>query len=335
LALLDILSFGLGIALLVGGAWSLISGGTRAATVLAVPPVVVGLTVVAFGTSAPELFVSIIGAMKGSTGLVLGNVIGSNVANLGLILGLTALVSPVCVEVGLERKDYPVMLAVSLLFAALAWDGVLGRLDAMVLMVVAVVYIVMRLRQRDRSPVVVIPDPLETIDPDADKTRELFLGSALVVLGVAGLAGGGGLIVGAATRIALQVGVSETIVGLTMVAIGTSLPEMATTIVAAARGEHDLAMGNIVGSNLFNILLVAGPVAGRWPLAFENGPQKNGVAFLPSFLNLSEGQVQLVCSVLLGLLVMTLIQFSKRRIGRKSGLLLLGVYALIMFIWTV
>jgi len=153
-AIWQISTFAAGIGLLVGGAWFLISGGSRVAAVLRVPAVVVGLTVVAFGTSAPELFVSIVGAFKGNTGLVLGNVIGSNVVNLGLILAFAALLRPVIVERGLSRKEVPFLLGATVLFAALAWDGRLGHFDAGLLVVIFFAFLWWTLKNKDRGAVV-------------------------------------------------------------------------------------------------------------------------------------------------------------------------------------
>ncbi len=330
MALFDILIFCLGLVLLIGGAWVLISGGTRVAAVLGIPPVVVGLTVVAFGTSAPELFVSMLGAMEGSTGLVLGNVIGSNVANLGLILAFAALTRPVIVEHGLSRKEVPFMLFASAVFAFMVWDGNLSRLDSGFLVAGFLLFIFWTFRNRDRGTVVPIPDEEVLAVPAEARSRELAIGSGLALLGICGLAGGGHYIVDSAVRIAVGFGVSETVVGLTMVAIGTSLPELATTIVAAMRDEDDLALGNIVGSNLFNILAVAGPVGLIWGLEVE-GPQTP----LPHVMfNPSANQLQLASMVLLALLVFVMIMLGKGRIGRKRGLALLIAYILIMIIWT-
>ncbi len=330
MALSDILIFVLGLVMLIGGAWVLISGGTRVAAVLGLPPVVVGLTVVAFGTSAPELFVSALGAMEGSTGLVLGNVIGSNVANLGLILALAAILRPVKVERGLGRKEVPFMLAATAVFGVMVWDGRLGHRDALVLVLGFLAFMVWTFRNRGRGVVAKVPDAdALVIDPDA-RGRELTVGSLLVILGIVGLAGGGHFIVEAATRLALGFGVSETVIDLTLVAIGTSLPELATTIVAAARDEDDLALGNIVGSNLFNILAVAGPVGLVWGLDVE-GPQQP-LAYLP--LRPTANQVQIVSMLLLTVMVTVMIMLGRGRVGRVRGVLLLSVYILIMFIWT-
>ena len=326
---LQILLFAVGIGLLVGGAWLLVSGGSRVAAVLNVPPVVVGLTVVAFGTSAPELFVSLVGAFKGSTGLVLGNVIGSNVANLGLILAGAALLRPVIVEKGLPRKELPFLLGATLLFTLLAWDGRLGHMDAGLLVAGFIAFMWWTLMHRDRGVVVTgVPAKLPEVDP-GHRIREVSRGTAMTILGVGGLAAGGYFIVSSALRLAVSMGVSETLIGLTLVAVGTSLPELATTIVAALRNEDDLALGNIVGSNLFNILAVAGPVGLFWRLDAEG----NQAPFLSLPVQITPLQLQMICMVALTVMVFTMIILGRGKIARIRGFVLLLTYALIMFIW--
>ena len=259
--LLQILHFALGVGLLVGGAFFLVEGGSRVAAVMGVPQVVVGLTVVAFGTSAPEFFVSAIGAFKGNTELVLGNVIGSNVANIGLILALAAILRPVVVEKGLPKREIPLLVAVTLVFTIMAVDKEISFLDGVILSSGFVAFMVWTIRSTNRGcPVAVVTTPVQ-IQVEGHKTRVLFLGSGQVALGMAGLAGGGHFIVSSATVLALAMGISETVIGLTLVAVGTSLPELATTIMAAWRDQDDMALGNIIGSNLFNMMGVVGPVA--------------------------------------------------------------------------
>jgi cation:H+ antiporter len=193
-----------------------------------------------------------------------------------------------------------------------------------------VFFITWTFRNLERGTVVPVPHEPPVVIPAERKTRELALGVGLVLVGITGLAGGGHFIVDAATRMALGFGVSETLIGLTLVAIGTSLPELATTVVAAVRNEDDLALGNIVGSNLFNILAVAGPVGVFWELKVE-GPQ-NPLADL--WLHPTPNQLQLFSMVALALMVAVMILLGKGRIGRRRGLILLVVYVLIMMIWT-
>ncbi len=326
-AIWQISTFAAGIGLLVGGAWFLISGGSRVAAVLRVPAVVVGLTVVAFGTSAPELFVSIVGAFKGNTGLVLGNVIGSNVVNLGLILAFAALLRPVIVERGLSRKEVPFLLGATVLFAALAWDGRLGHFDAGLLVVIFFAFLWWTLKNKDRGAVVTdVPAELPDVDRE-HRMRELTRGGGMTILGIGGLAIGGHFIVTSALKLAVSMGVSETLIGLTLVAVGTSLPELATTIMAALRNEDDLALGNIVGSNLFNILAVAGPVGLFWNLDAEGG-QSTGI------LSFSSLQIQMICMVVLTFMVFSMIILGRGKIGRKRGMVLLLTYLAIMYFWT-
>jgi cation:H+ antiporter len=326
---LQILLFAVGVGLLVGGAWLLVSGGSRVAAVLQIPPVVVGLTVVAFGTSAPELFVSLVGAFKGNTGLVLGNVIGSNVANLGLILAAAALLRPVIVEKGLPRKELPFLMGATLLFTLLAWDGRLGHLDAGLLVAGFITFMWWTLKRRDRGSFVAsLPAHLPKVDP-GHRGREVSRGTAMTVLGVGGLAAGGHFIVSSALWLAVRMDVSETLIGLTLVAVGTSLPELATTIVAAVRNEDDLALGNIVGSNLFNILGVAGPVGLFWRLdAVGNQAPLTWIPTQPTPM-----QLQMICMVVLTIMVFSMIILGRGMIARLRGLVLLLTYALIMFIW--
>ena len=309
--------FILGILVLVGGAWLLVGGGSRVAAVLGVPPVVVGLTVVAFGTSAPELFVSLVGALRGNTGLVLGNVIGSNVANLGLILAMAAILRPVIVESGLPRREVPLLLAATGLFTLLVWDGELSRWDGLVLVAGFVVFIFLTLRG-GRGGVIPEPSDLEPVPP-GHKLRQLLGGLGLVVLGIVGLAGGGQLIVTSALDLAQRFGVSETLIGLTLVAVGTSLPELATTIIAAWKNQDDLALGNIIGSNLFNILAVAGPVGMMQPLVQQQG----------------QGAIQLLCMCLLTVMVFVMIVLGGGKIGRGRGWLLLLFYVSVMTVWMI
>ena len=314
--LLQILQFIFGVGLLVGGAYFLVEGGIRVAAVMGIPPVVVGLTVVAFGTSAPEFFVSVFGAFNGSTGLVLGNVIGSNVANVGLILALAAILRPVIVEKTLPKREIPILVGVTLLFTWLAADNELSRWDGVILTVCLVGFMLWTIRSSSRGDGVAGIAKPDEIVVAAHKARELSRGSGQVVLGMLGLAGGGHFIVISATALALAMGISETIIGLTLVAVGTSLPELATTIMAAWKDQDDMALGNIIGSNLFNILGVAGPIAIFSPLASEVGLLS-----------------QLMAMCLLTLVVSLMIWPRHGRIGRPKGLLLLILYGGIMYLW--
>ena len=313
--LIQILEFALGVGLLVGGAYLLVEGGSRVAAVLGVPPVVVGLTVVAFGTSAPEFFVSAIGAYKGNTGLVLGNVIGSNVANLGLILALAAILRPVRIEKELPRREIPLLVTVTLVFTWMAADRNLSFGDGLILTLGLAAFMVWTIRSGSRGQIVAPVVSPPSFEVAGHRPRELALGSGQVVLGMAGLAGGGHFIVSSATDLALAMGISETVIGLTLVAVGTSLPELATTIMAAWKNQDDMALGNIIGSNLFNILGVAGPIA-LFGLEAE-----------------SEILTQLVAMSGLTLVASLMIWPRHAYIGRVKGMLLLSLYGGIMYLW--
>ena len=315
--ILEILEFALGVGLLVGGAYFLVEGGSRMAAVLGVPPVVVGLTVVAFGTSAPEFFVSLVGALQGSTGLVLGNVIGSNVANIGLILALAAILRPVVVERELPRREIPLLMGSTLLFFALTVGGELGRVGGLLLTFLLLAFVYWTIKSGARGQVVVEePKLIPGLRDPERRTRHLTLGGGQVLLGMLGLAGGGHLIVISATSLALAMGVSETVIGLTLVAVGTSLPELATTLMAAWRDQDDMALGNIIGSNLFNTLGVAGPVALVRPLVSEN-----------------DIFWQLMAMCLMTVVVAMMIWPRHGSIGRLKGVLLLVLYLGTVFMW--
>lgn len=326
--IIDLLFFALGLVLLVGGAYVLVEGGTRIAAVFGIPPVVVGLTVVAFGTSAPELFVSLVGAFNGNTGLVLGNVIGSNVANLGLILGTAAVLRPVIVEKGLARFEVRLLLAATFGMTFFIWDGTLGHWDALFLVIGFAVFMLWTLGFRQGSPLA-LGKKNALPEVEGHRGKAILLGSSLVVAGVVMLAWGGNQIVSSAMNMARMMNVSETLIGLTLVAVGTSLPELATTIVAAIRNQDDMALGNIVGSNLFNILAVAGPVGVFWKLGVEE--QNSGLAV--GGMNLPGHQVQLLSMVFLTVIVALMIVVLGGKIGRLRGIVLLCSYVAITALW--
>ena len=258
----------LGLVFLVSGGELLVRGAAALALKADIPPLIIGLTVVSMGTSAPELFASVEAALEGHPGLAVGNVLGSNVANLALILGLTALIRPVTVDRMALRLDIPLMLGASLLFMAVASDLEMTRTEgigALVLMGLFITSLFLRAQNQEN------PD-----DGDVSKTAEWASKSALALVTVI-LAGTGGLYFGSeafvdgASRIALHLGVSDHVIGLTVVAFGTSVPELVASGLAAWRGQSDFALGNVVGSNLFNLLLVLGTTATITPLPM--GPE--------------------------------------------------------------
>lgn len=252
-----------GVLLLLAGAEALVRGASALALRLGITPLVVGLTVVAIGTSSPELVVSVQAALAGQGGVAIGNVVGSNIANLALIVGLAALLTPMAVDRKLVRHDMPVMLASMGLLVLFLLDGGLARWEGAVLLTGAVLYTVegvttSRREVRAARAAAVLPE-VEAALAEANagfKRHVLF-----VVGGIALLVYGAELLLDGAVAAATGLGVSEAVIGLTLVALGTSLPELATTVVAARRGAGDIALGNAVGSNIFNVFIVLGPAA--------------------------------------------------------------------------
>jgi cation:H+ antiporter len=274
----------LGLVLLVAGGELLVRGASGLATRIGMSSLVVGLTVVAFATSAPELAVTLGAVMGGEPGLAVGNVVGSSIANVLMILGSSAIILPLLVKVQLVRIDIPFMAALSILFLLLAIDGGFSRVDGLILLVLLVLYIAVAiiLSRRDghvddlRGPGASIAtasagrvgqtarktgDTMTEAVEDVEARGSIGRDVVLVLIGVVLLVVGANILVKGATGIATAFGVSDLIVGLTVVAIGTSLPELATSIVAVRRGQRDLAVGNVVGSNIFNIGAVAGMAA--------------------------------------------------------------------------
>jgi len=250
----------LGITFLVVGAESLVRGASKLAASAGVSPLVVGLTVVAFGTSSPELAVSTHAAFTGEADIAVGNVVGSNIFNILFILGLSAMIAPLAVAQQLIRLDIPIMVGASALLLALGMDGRIGRLDGTLLFAMIVAYTVFLIRRsRQESRAVLEEYEREYAVGEEEKTpRAWRVDLAYVLGGMAGLVLGSRWLVDGAVRVAQDLGVDELTIGLTIIAIGTSLPELATSVVASLRGERDIAVGNVVGSNIFNILAVIG-----------------------------------------------------------------------------
>lgn len=251
-----ILLFLVALVLLVVGAELLVRGAAQLAFRVGISPLVVGLTVVAFGTSAPEMAVSVKGALVGQAAIALGNVVGSNIFNVLAILGLSALVVPLTVSSRLLRADVPLMIGISCAMLALGWNGEISRLEGIVLFTGIVIYTVV-LIYLSRKETVAAQAQLET-PPPTGRRLPIVLDLAFIVAGLAMLVLGSRWLVNSAIMFAQWLGVSELVIGLTVVAAGTSLPELVTSVVAGLRGERDIAVGNIVGSNIFNILAVLG-----------------------------------------------------------------------------
>ncbi|MFN8125976.1 MAG: calcium/sodium antiporter [Candidatus Nanopelagicales bacterium] len=258
-----------GLVLLVAGGEVLVRGAGNVAAALGMSPLVVGLTVVSFATSAPEFAVTMQSVMAGSPGLAVGNVVGSNIANILLVLGVAAIITPLTVKSRVVRFDVPVMIAMSLLATVLAMNGVIARWQGGLLVLCLVAYVVWTVRisrhdpegEKEKLDPAWVSDELRP-EPTAERSgRNLFASVVMIVVGVALLVFGATLLVKGATEVASAFGISDLVIGLTVVAVGTSLPELATSIIAAIRGERDLAVGNAVGSNIFNLGAVLGIAA--------------------------------------------------------------------------
>jgi len=249
-----------GLVLLVGGAEALVRGAAKLAGALGISPLVVGLTVVAFGTSSPELAVSVSAAFSGESDIAVGNVVGSNIFNVLFILGLSALVAPLSVAQQLVRLDVPIMIAISMLMPALGLDGRIDRIDGVILFSLLLAYTVfLVLQSRKESQEVQEEYAREYAVGEEEKTvRAQWVDLGYVAAGTALLILGSRWLVSGAVDIAQHFGVSELVIGLTIVSMGTSAPELATSVVASLRGERDIAVGNVVGSNIFNMLAVIG-----------------------------------------------------------------------------
>lgn len=302
-----------GLAVLVAAGDALVRGAVNLSLRLGIPALIVGLTVVSFGTSAPELFVSVGAVLAGVPALALGNVVGSNIANVLLVLGVPALITAIAVERGLSR-DFRIMIAASALFIALAFTGTFAWWHGLMLLaalgwMLYDCYARARIARAEngRAMATVDPEALEGADPAITSKRiALFL-----ALGLIGLPIGAQLLVAGSVNIATALGVSEAVIGLTLVAVGTSLPELATTVVAAWRREAGVALGNVLGSNMFNLLGIIG-VASLF-----------GAIPVPQEMLRVDLWVMLGTSMLLGAFIL-----SGRRITRGWGMVLIAFYAL-------
>ena len=266
----------LGFVLLYFGAEWLVKGSSSLARSLGITPIVIGLTVVAFGTSAHELVVSLISSIKGKSMIAVGNVVGSNICNIALVLGLSALFNPIKSDPSVIKRDIPIMLGISLYLLVLSINNTLSRIEGATLFagIIAYTFINYYLAKKETRAVSVggemtaaIQSELEEIGYIASRSKQVLL----VVVGIAGVVGGAQAVVESAVYIMTELGVSEKFIGLTIVAFGTSLPELATSVVAAMRGEMDISIGNLVGSNVFNIMSVLGVASLVRPIPIPGG----------------------------------------------------------------
>ncbi|MEN4010611.1 MAG: calcium/sodium antiporter [Chloroflexota bacterium] len=301
-----------GLVLLIAGGEALVRGSSRLAAALGVSPLIIGLTVVAFGTSSPELAVSILASLSGQGNIAIGNVIGSNIFNILFILGISALIAPLVVSQQLVRLDVPLMVIVSLAVLLFALDGRYTRLEGLVLVLGLAGYIALLFRISRRETREVQDEYAQEYAPTRRSTpRDTLVNLALVGGGLGLLVLGSRWLVDGAVTVAYALGVSDLIIGLTIVAAGTSMPEVVTSIIAALRGERDIAVGNVVGSNLFNLLSVFGLTILVTP---------GGIEVPPGVVNFDLPVMTAVAFACLPIF------FAGRRIGRWKGGLFLGYY---------
>ena len=265
--LANILFVVVGLVILIWGADRFVHGASAAARNMGVPPLLIGLTIVAFATSAPEILVSALASIKGQPGLAFGNAIGSNIANIGLVLGLVAIIRPIQLRSATLRREMPALLAVTLLTVSLFLDAYLSRIDGLVMLTGLVIVLLWLARLGMRSAP---NDPIQQ-DYEAEIPKNVAMPRAItwLIIGLAALLLGAHLLVKGSISIAEFLGVSDVVIGILLVAIGTSLPELAVSLVSALRGEYGLAIGNIVGSNIFNLLGVIGVAATIAPIEVE------------------------------------------------------------------
>lgn len=310
---LTILMFVGGLALLILGAEWLVKGASRLAAKLGISPLVIGLTVVAFGTSTPELAVSVQSSLAGQADIALGNVVGSNIFNVLFILGVSAIITPLLVQQQLIRLDVPIMIGVSFVAYLLVLDGLLNRWEGLFLFTGLVGYTVFLITQsrKEKNALVALEYHQEYDSPGNSGAKPWLINIGLVVAGLGLLIVGSNWLVESAIATARWLGLSELIIGLTIVAAGTSMPEVATSIAAALKGERDIAVGNVVGSNIFNLLGVLGLTA----------------AVAPAGVPVSQQVLGFDLPVMLGVAIASLpIFFTGNTIARWEGWFFLGFY---------
>lgn len=296
-----------GLAVMLLGAESLVRGSARLAAAAGISTLVVGLTVVAFGTSSPELAVSLLAASRGEVDIALGNVVGSNIFNILVILGLSALIRPLAVSSQLVRLDVPMMILASCAVPLAALSGRISRLEGVIFLLMGAVYTVTLVRLGRRT--LAAGEAVHRRRPAA--AGELPLHFVLVLLGLGGLVVGSRWLVAGAVALATSMGVSQLVIGLTIVAAGTSMPELATSVVATIRGEREIAVGNVVGSNIFNILFVLGVSA---------VVSRGGVTVAPEMLRFD---IPIMMAAAIACLP---IFFTGYRVSRREGLLFVAYY---------
>lgn len=300
--LLSIAYILIGVIAVLWGADKFTDGAAVIARKMNIPEIVIGLTIVAMGTSAPELFTSVVSALKGSTGLALGNIVGSNIFNSLLIVGAAAAVAPIPISQVTIVKDIPFALVSSLLLTAVCLDGNLTRLDSLLLLIGFALFLAYTLQMARNGT---------TEDSKSEISQALWKSILFIIIGLACLIVGSNLFVNGASIVAEQLGVSDAIIGLTIVAGGTSLPELATSIISARKGQSGIAIGNVVGSNVFNILAILGITGFISPMR-----DLGGITTIDFTL------------LILSIILVWAMSFTKHKIERWEGFTLIGIFAL-------
>lgn len=296
---MDLVLLLIGFLLLVKGADFFVEGSSSLARLLRVPSAIIGLTVVAFGTSTPEAAVSITAAIQGSNNIALANIIGSNIFNLLMVIGVCALIRDMHIDKQILKKDYTFNLLITVVLILVILDAKLSRVDGALLLLFFAYYLYDTIRRARNA---------KTQEEGEGKTLTPLLALIFIAGGLAAIVFGGNLVVDSAKKIALDFGLSETFVGLTIVAIGTSLPELVTSVVASRKGENGLALGNVIGSNIFNILFILGFSSVLSPLATD------------AFVLYDMGVLTLA------MLITWFLAGNDGKISRKEGLIMLGIY---------
>ena len=307
---MDYVYIGIGLVLLIlGGNW-LLKAAVGFSLRLNIPKIVIGMTVVSFATSAPELIVSVKAALNGHADLALGNVIGSNIANLGLVLGITIMLSTITIQKSFYKTDWPVMMISSLiLYFILAFDGEIEQYEGIILVSLLIIFLIYLLRFQK----VAVVDEM----PEDDEELPLYKDVLFMVIGGVALWGGSELLIQGATDLAIDLGVSTRIIGVTIVSVGTSIPELATSVVAILKKEKAISIGNLIGSNIFNILAVLGITSIITPLSVsDQGLLTNDIFWMLGF----------------AFLILILVFFPTRmKLGWRDGIILLGLYGVFIF----
>ena len=300
--LLDILLIVIGVVLVIWGADRMTDGAVSIAQRLKIPKIVIGLTIVAMGTSAPEFFVSLMSALKGTPDLAVGNVVGSNIFNTLLIVGVAAMVAPIVISRSTVRKDMPWSMLAAVMLTMLCLDQVISRWDALVLFILFCTFIGYNLREARMGK-------RQPEEEEEEKGMRPILAVGLVLLGLGCLVLGSNVFVDSATRVAQELGVSEAVIGLTIVAGGTSLPELATSVVAARKGQSAIAIGNVIGSNVFNVLMIVGITGLVKPMNIV------GITYVD------------LCVMTGGMVLLWLFSYTKFKVERWEGAVLTGIFA--------